>query len=129
MSDSITVKRKTERRARVILILLGLLLPTLSLVPFGSIWLWQQGYLIYWAAAARKNPRSLPPPDPRGDGGTERRRDGARESKASTPPSPLLSARRTSAMYLTEMMSISAQKMSERTPRTLARLTAMPCSP
>lgn len=52
MSDSITVKRKTERRARVILILLGLLLPTLSLVPFGSIWLWQQGYLIYWAAAA-----------------------------------------------------------------------------
>ena len=46
------VKRRTERRARVILILLGLLLPTLSLVPFGSIWLWQQGYLIYWAAAA-----------------------------------------------------------------------------
>jgi hypothetical protein len=45
-------KSKAERRARGILILLGLLLPTLSLVPFGSIWLWQQGYLLYWAAEA-----------------------------------------------------------------------------
>jgi predicted GTPase len=45
-------KSKAERRARGILILLGLMLPTLSLVPFGSIWLWQQGLLLYWAAAA-----------------------------------------------------------------------------
>lgn len=52
MSDSLTEKRKTERRARIILVLLGMLLPTFSLVPFGSIWLWQHGYLIYWAAAA-----------------------------------------------------------------------------
>lgn len=52
MSEATPEKRKTERRARIILIFLGLLLPTLSLVPFGSIWLWQHGYLIYWAAAA-----------------------------------------------------------------------------
>lgn len=52
MSDLPSDKSKAERRARALLILLGLLLPTLSLVPFGSIWLWQQGYLIYWAAAA-----------------------------------------------------------------------------
>ncbi len=52
MSDLPSDKSKSERRARAILVLLGLLLPTLSLVPFGSIWLWQHGYLIYWAAAA-----------------------------------------------------------------------------
>lgn len=52
MSDLPSDKSKAERRARVLVILLGLLLPTLSLVPFGSIWLWQQGYLIFWAAAA-----------------------------------------------------------------------------
>lgn len=52
MSDQPSDKSKSERRARALLVLLGLLLPTLSLVPFGSIWLWQQGYLIYWAAAA-----------------------------------------------------------------------------
>ncbi len=27
----------------------GLLLPTLSLLPLGSLWLWQNGYLLYWA--------------------------------------------------------------------------------
>jgi predicted GTPase len=30
----------------------GLLLPSLTLIPFGSIWLWQHGYLLYWAVAA-----------------------------------------------------------------------------
>lgn len=52
MTEPTLAKRKTERRTRVILVILGLLLPTLSLVPFGSIWLWQQGYLLYWAGAA-----------------------------------------------------------------------------
>lgn len=47
-----TQKSKAETRARVVMIVLGLLLPTLSLVPFGSIWLWQQGYLLYWALFA-----------------------------------------------------------------------------
>jgi uncharacterized protein len=27
----------------------GLLLPSLSLVPLGGVWLWQRGYLIHWA--------------------------------------------------------------------------------
>lgn len=45
-------KTQGEARARVVLITLGLLLPTLSLVPFGSIWLWQNGYLLYWALFA-----------------------------------------------------------------------------
>jgi predicted GTPase len=30
----------------------GLLLPTLTLVPLGSIWLWERGLLLYWAIAA-----------------------------------------------------------------------------
>ena len=32
-------------------IVIGLLLPTLSLIPLGSIWLWQRGYLLHWALA------------------------------------------------------------------------------
>lgn len=51
-TDALEAKRKTERRTRIILVVSGLLLPTLSLVPLGSIWLWQNGYLLYWAAAA-----------------------------------------------------------------------------
>lgn len=36
---------------RLFFVFIGLLLPTLALIPLGSIWLWQHGYLIYWAAA------------------------------------------------------------------------------
>lgn len=31
---------------------LGLALPTLSLVPLGSLWLWERGLLVYWALVA-----------------------------------------------------------------------------
>ena len=40
--------------------------------------------------------------------------------RARMPPSPRLSARRTMARYLTEIVRMSAQKMRERTPRTFA---------
>ncbi len=33
------------------LLALALLLPALSLIPLGSIWLWQKGYVLYWAGA------------------------------------------------------------------------------
>ncbi len=36
---------------RLFFVFLGLLLPTLALIPLGSLWLWQHGYLIYWALA------------------------------------------------------------------------------
>ncbi len=36
---------------RMFIVLLGLVLPTLALIPLGSLWLWQHGYLIYWALA------------------------------------------------------------------------------
>lgn len=49
-------KRQTPPRARrtasLILLAFGLLVPALSLIPLGSIWLWQNGYLLYWTAFA-----------------------------------------------------------------------------
>ncbi len=37
---------------RVAMAAIALLLPLLSLVVMGSIWLWQNGYVLYWALAA-----------------------------------------------------------------------------
>jgi hypothetical protein len=34
---------------RLFIVSLGLLLPTLALIPVGTIWLWERGYLIHWA--------------------------------------------------------------------------------
>jgi uncharacterized protein len=31
------------------MLLVALLLPAASLLPFGSLWLWQHGYILYWA--------------------------------------------------------------------------------
>ena len=38
--------------ARYILIVTALLLPTLSLVPLGGLYLWEKGYVLWWALAA-----------------------------------------------------------------------------
>jgi hypothetical protein len=43
--------RDTLSPLRMFIVFLGLLLPTLALIPIGSLWLWQHGYLLYWAAA------------------------------------------------------------------------------
>ena len=40
------------RSLRWSLIFIGLLLPVLTLIPLGSLWLWQNGWLIPWAVAA-----------------------------------------------------------------------------
>jgi hypothetical protein len=42
MSDTLTP-------LRMFIVGLGLLLPTVALIPLGSLWLWQHGFLIYWA--------------------------------------------------------------------------------
>lgn len=44
MSDTLTPLRAA-------IIFLGLLLPTVALIPLGSLWLWQHGFLIHWALA------------------------------------------------------------------------------
>ncbi len=52
MSESPPRQPRARRTASVILIAFGLLIPALSLIPLGSIWLWQNGYLIYWTGFA-----------------------------------------------------------------------------
>jgi predicted GTPase len=49
MSGRTSGKAKVERTARLAIVAFGLFVPALSLIPLGSIWLWQHGYLIYWA--------------------------------------------------------------------------------
>jgi hypothetical protein len=44
--------RRADGIARAITITVALLLPTLSLVPLGSLWLWERGYLVHWAVGA-----------------------------------------------------------------------------
>lgn len=39
---------RATRALRWAMLVLALGLPTISLVPFGSIWLWQNGYLLIW---------------------------------------------------------------------------------
>ncbi len=48
MSDLTPAQRKT----RIILITAALLLPSLSLLPLGGLYLYQNGWLLYWAIAA-----------------------------------------------------------------------------
>lgn len=52
MTDAPRKRPSARRTASLILIAFGLLIPTLSLVPLGSLWLWQNGYLLYWTAFA-----------------------------------------------------------------------------
>ena len=44
-------KPRNLRYSRAVLLIVALLLPTLSLIPLGGLWLWQQGYIVYWAIA------------------------------------------------------------------------------
>lgn len=68
MSDTLTP-------LRIAVVSLGLLLPTLALIPLGSLWLWEHGLLLYWALAMlagtliayafeRMTLGSKPPPSP-----------------------------------------------------------------
>jgi hypothetical protein len=45
-------RRRTSSYVRGAMLSVAFLLPTLSLVVFGSIWLWQTGYLVPWALGA-----------------------------------------------------------------------------
>lgn len=45
-------EQRAKRYLRRLIIGAGLAVPTLSLIPFGSYWLWQNGYLLYWGLAA-----------------------------------------------------------------------------
>ncbi len=45
-------KTPAARATRLILAVTALLLPTLSLVPLGGLYLWEKGWLLYWAGGA-----------------------------------------------------------------------------
>src|SRR5476651_346133 len=45
-------QRRATTYLRAAMVGLALLLPALSLIPLGSLWLWQRGYLLYWVVAA-----------------------------------------------------------------------------
>jgi uncharacterized protein len=45
-------KRKAAGYLRAAMIAVAVFLPALSLIPLGSLWLWEKGYLLYWVAAA-----------------------------------------------------------------------------
>ena len=47
-----TKKAQSRGILRMLSLVGGLALPTLTLIPLGSFWLWQQGLLLYWASAA-----------------------------------------------------------------------------
>ncbi len=43
---------RASRAARFILVLTALILPSLSLLPLGGLYLWEKGYLLWWALAS-----------------------------------------------------------------------------
>ncbi|HET7155071.1 MAG TPA: GTPase [Hyphomicrobiaceae bacterium] len=44
-------QRKLPGYSRTLLLIVALLLPTVSLIPLGGLWLWQHGYVVYWGVA------------------------------------------------------------------------------
>jgi uncharacterized protein len=47
-----TPDSRTRSQLRTAAIFTGLFLPTVTLIPFGSLWLWQHGYILHWAIAS-----------------------------------------------------------------------------
>jgi uncharacterized protein len=47
-----TPQPRSTRYLRAAMVALALVLPALSLIPLGSLWLWERGYLLYWVGAA-----------------------------------------------------------------------------
>ena len=43
-------RKKSFRIPSAVLLAVALVLPAASLIPLGSVWLWQNGFILYWAA-------------------------------------------------------------------------------
>jgi uncharacterized protein len=52
LTTTTTKANQATRYLRVLMLAIALALPMLSLAVFGSIWLWQNGYVLHWAVAA-----------------------------------------------------------------------------
>jgi uncharacterized protein len=46
----VSPRRKSIGIPRTVLLAVALALPAASLIPLGSVWLWQNGFILYWAA-------------------------------------------------------------------------------
>ena len=44
-----TARKPGSKYPRWAMLIVALLLPAASLLPFGSLWLWQHGYILHWA--------------------------------------------------------------------------------
>ena len=42
---------RTRRHLHLLSVAVGLVLPSLTLIPLGSLWLWERGFILYWAIA------------------------------------------------------------------------------
>jgi predicted GTPase len=49
MTDQKRSQKRPMGIPRLVLLVVALLLPTLSLLPLGTLWLWEKGYIVYWA--------------------------------------------------------------------------------
>ena len=47
------MSRAARNRRNIILlsVIVGLFIPALTLIPLGSLWLWERGFILYWAGA------------------------------------------------------------------------------
>jgi len=52
MGPTIPMTTRAAKAVRFILVLTALLLPSLSLLPFGGLYLWEKGWLLWWALGA-----------------------------------------------------------------------------
>ncbi len=52
LGDGVRRKGRALLYLRGVMIFLALLLPMISLLPLGWLWLWQKGYALYWLAGA-----------------------------------------------------------------------------
>ena len=52
MTEKTKGSGSARRTAFLIMLGLGLLVPALTLIPLGSLWLWQNGYLLHWTGFA-----------------------------------------------------------------------------
>lgn len=106
-------------RLRIVLLASALFLPMLTLVPLGSLWLWQNGYVLHWvggalafaslvyaleawALPARMFKKNSPP--------------------AGFPPSPELSAREAAARSAVEHLAETIDPTSVQSRNELAQL-------
>lgn len=50
--DPMKPDSRARSHLRTAAIFTGLLLPSVTLIPFGSLWLWQHGYILHWAVVS-----------------------------------------------------------------------------